>query len=126
VLVGRKKMDFLTNELTLSEEQLAHLYSRRWGVEVFSECVKQSYERSKLLSRTPANAKQEIQWTILAMGAALAKGAKSQPPNPTHSPAAHQIGLSLNKRRVSPLGDSCKAVPRVVLDSQNSAALTRG
>ena len=31
VMVGRKKMCLLTNELTLSEEQMADLYARRWG-----------------------------------------------------------------------------------------------
>jgi hypothetical protein len=65
VMVGRKKMFLLTNELTLSEEQMADLYARRWGVEVFLRTVKQSYER--WLSRTPENAKQEIQWTLLSV-----------------------------------------------------------
>ena len=67
VMVGRKRMFLLTNELMLSEAQLADLYARRWGVEVFFRTVKQSYERAKLLSRTPENAKQEIQWAMLGI-----------------------------------------------------------
>jgi hypothetical protein len=86
VMVGRKKMYLLTNELELSEQQLAELYSRRWGVEVFFRTVKQSYERSKLLSRTPENAKQEIQWTILGIWVALTEGTKSIPAGSRLSP----------------------------------------
>lgn len=86
VMVGRKKMFLLTNELTLSEEQLADLYARRWGVEVFFRTVKQSYERSKLLSRTPENAKQEIQWTLLGVWIAMTQGARSIPTGSRLSP----------------------------------------
>lgn len=35
VMVGRKKMFLLTNELTLEDHRLATLYAKRWGVEVF-------------------------------------------------------------------------------------------
>lgn len=86
VMVGRKKMFLLTNELTLSEEQMADLYARRWGVEVFFRTVKQSYERSKLLSRTPDNAKQEIQWTLLSVWIAMTEGARSIPDGSRLSP----------------------------------------
>ena len=67
-------------------QQLAHLYSQRWGIEVFFRTVKQAYERSKLLSRTPANAKQEIQWTLLGIWLALTEGAKSIPVGSRLSP----------------------------------------
>lgn len=86
VMVGRKKMFLLTNELTLSEEQMADLYARRWGVEVFFRTVKQSYERSKLRCRTPENAKQEIQWTLLSVWIALTEGARSTPAGRRLSP----------------------------------------
>jgi hypothetical protein len=103
VLVGRKKMFLLTNELTLSEEQLAHLYARRWGVEVFFRTVKQSYERSKLHSRTPENAKQEIQWTLLGIWIALTEGAKSIPAGSRLSPvrvlrAISNLVLAVSRR----------------------------
>lgn len=86
VMVGRKKMFLLTNELTLSEQQIADLYARRWGVEVFFRTVKQSYERCKLLSRTPENAKQEIQWTLLGVWIAMTEAARSVPPGRRLSP----------------------------------------
>ncbi|WP_404310733.1 transposase [Neorhodopirellula lusitana] len=86
VMVGRKKMFLLTNELTLSEEQMSDLYARRWGVEVFFRTVKQSCERSKLLSRTPENARQEIQWTLLGVWIAMTQGARSIPAGRRMSP----------------------------------------
>lgn len=86
VIVGRKKMFLLTNELTLTEKQLADLYAKRWGVEVFFRTVKQSCERSKLLSRTPENAKQEIQWTLLGIWLALTEGCKHIPQGSRISP----------------------------------------
>lgn len=86
VMVGRKKMFLLTNELTLRDDQMASLYARRWGIEVFFRTVKQSFERSKLLSRTPENVRQEIQWTILGVWLALTEGAKSIPAGRRLSP----------------------------------------
>lgn len=86
VMVGRKKMFLLTNELTLTDKQMADLYGQRWGVEVFFRTVKQSYERAKLLSRTPENAKQELQWTLLSIWIALSEGAASIPAGRRLSP----------------------------------------
>lgn len=86
VMVGRKKMFLLTNELDLTEKQLADLYARRWGVEVFFRTVKQSFERSKLLSRTPANVKQEIQWTLLGVWLAMTEGSQQIPSGRRMSP----------------------------------------
>jgi len=86
VMVGRKKMFLLTNELDLTDQQLADLYARRWGVEVFFRTVKQSYERSKLLSRTPENAKQELRWTLLGIWMAMTEGSKQIPESRRLSP----------------------------------------
>ncbi|EKK03787.1 transposase [Rhodopirellula baltica SH28] len=86
VMVGRKKMFLLTNELTLDEDQLAELYAKRWAVEVFFRTVKQSYQRAKLRSRTPENAKQEIQWTLIGIWMALTEGAQSIPSGERLSP----------------------------------------
>ncbi|WDQ16495.1 transposase [Rhodopirellula sp. P2] len=79
-------MFLLTNELTLDEDQLAKLYAKRWAVEVFFRTVKQSYQRAKLRSRTPENAKQEIQWTLIGIWMALTEGAQSIPSGERLSP----------------------------------------
>jgi hypothetical protein len=81
VMVGRKRMFLLTNELSLSAKQLSSLYSKRWGVEVFFRLVKQSYERSKMESRTPANVELELQWTLLGVWMALTLGGQNIPAN---------------------------------------------
>jgi len=86
VMVGRKRMFLLTNELDLTDNQLAELYAKRWGIEVFFRTVKQSYERAKLLSRTPRNAKQEFQWTLLGIWMALDQGQKQIPQGRSVSP----------------------------------------
>ncbi|MGB7327401.1 MAG: transposase [Rubripirellula sp.] len=52
----------------------------------FFRTVKQSYERAKMLSRTPENAKQEIQWTLLGIWMALTEGAQSIPAGRRISP----------------------------------------
>lgn len=73
VMVGKKRMYLLTNEWELTEAQLAKLYEARWGIEVFFRTLKQSYERAKLRSKTPSNAKVELDWTILGIWFALLK-----------------------------------------------------
>jgi hypothetical protein len=86
VLVGRKKMFLVTNELSLTDKQLAVLYSKRWGIEVFFRTVKQSFQRAKLYSRTPENAKQELQWTLLGVWIALTEASKHIPSDQRISP----------------------------------------
>ena len=71
VLVGRKRMFLLTNELGLQDDQLAMIYSARWGVEVLFRTVKQGLERAKLRSRTPKNVAIELDWTLLGIWMAL-------------------------------------------------------
>jgi len=86
VMVGRKRMFLLTNELSLSDRELSLLYARRWGVEVFFRTVKQNYERSKLESRTPGNAELELQWTLLGIWMALTQAGKNMRPERRTSP----------------------------------------
>lgn len=86
VLVGRKKMFLLTNELDLTDAQLQTLYASRWGVEVFFRTVKQSYEHAKLECRTPENALIEIEWTLLGIWIALTEAKSKIPPAKRISP----------------------------------------
>ena len=71
VMVGKKRMFLITNEPTLEDHELADLYRRRWGIEIFFRTVKQSWQRAKLVSRTPQNALVEIDWTLLGIWASL-------------------------------------------------------
>lgn len=67
VMVGRKRMFLLTNELELTDQQLSEIYAARWGIEVFFRMIKQNLERAKLHSRTPENVIIELDWTMLAV-----------------------------------------------------------
>jgi hypothetical protein len=67
---GRQSVYLLTNvldpqELTAEEARL--LYQMRWGVEVFYRSAKQTLERRRLLSRTPATCLAEAQWTLVGI-----------------------------------------------------------
>ena len=67
---GKQKMHLLTNihaEEALSQEQAALLYEMRWGIEVFYRSCKQTMDKRRMLSRTPATCKAELHWVVLSM-----------------------------------------------------------
>jgi hypothetical protein len=57
------------NERKLSDAQAAHVYRRRWGIELFYRHCKQTFERRKLRSQNPDNAMIELHWSVLGMWA---------------------------------------------------------
>lgn len=85
VMVGKKRMYLLTNEWELTDAQLAELYRARWRIEVFFRTLKHNYERAKLRSKTPSNAKVELDWTIMGMWLALFKAKQCIDPKRTIS-----------------------------------------
>ncbi len=67
---GNKKMYLATNVLdnkALSEKSAGVLYEMRWGVEVFYRSLKQTLEKRRMLSRTPAAAKCELTWAMMGL-----------------------------------------------------------
>lgn len=64
---GRKKMCLLTHvsKAELSDAQAAELYYQRWGVELSYRGLKQTLQRRKMLSGSPAHAMVELDWTLL-------------------------------------------------------------
>jgi hypothetical protein len=67
---GKKKMYLVTNvldEAALSKKTAALLYEMRWGIEVFYRSTKQTLQRRRVLSHTPAAAKCEFTWTMLGV-----------------------------------------------------------
>jgi hypothetical protein len=67
---GKKKMYLVTNVLdkkALSEKSSGVLYEMRWGVEVFYRSLKQTLEKRRMLSRTPAAAKCELTWALFGL-----------------------------------------------------------
>jgi hypothetical protein len=52
----------------LSDAQVGDLYRRRWGIELYFRCFKQTFQRRKLRSHCAKNAEVEIQWSLLGLG----------------------------------------------------------
>jgi hypothetical protein len=55
------------SEESLTPAQGAEIYRRRWGVELQFRAFKQTYQRSKLRSRTPACAEVELHWSLVGL-----------------------------------------------------------
>jgi hypothetical protein len=51
----------------LSDAQVIDLYRRRWGVEVFFRHLKQTFQRRKLRSASAANARVELEWSLVGL-----------------------------------------------------------
>ncbi len=51
----------------LSDRQVAEIYRRRWGIELFFRHFKQTFHRSKLRSRKADHAECELQWSLLGL-----------------------------------------------------------
>jgi hypothetical protein len=64
------KVYLITNALDegqLSEQDATALYRMRWGVEVFYRSLKQTLERRKMRSASPARALVELHWTMVGL-----------------------------------------------------------
>jgi hypothetical protein len=69
---GRHPVYLVTSVLShrqLSDRQVVELYARRWGIELFYRHLKQTFRRRKLLSTSAANARVEIQWSLVGLWA---------------------------------------------------------
>ncbi len=51
----------------LSDSQIADLYRRRWGIEVFFRHFKQTFQRGKLRSHKAEHAQCELEWSLLGL-----------------------------------------------------------
>ena len=61
---------YLLTDLTaaqLSDKQAAELYKKRWGIEGFFRGFKQTFQRRKLLSESPAQARCELEWSLIGL-----------------------------------------------------------
>lgn len=67
---GKQTVYLVTSVLDaeeLSDEDAAHFYELRWGIEVGYRSYKQTLNRRRMLSRTPTNCLIESQWTMLGL-----------------------------------------------------------
>lgn len=61
----------------LSDEQIAEIYRLRWGIEGWFRCLKQTFGRRVLLSKTAAHAEVELQWSIVGLALIQLHGIKA-------------------------------------------------
>ena len=67
---GRGQVYLVTNELNarrLSNSLAGQIYRQRWGIEVQFRTLKQTFDRSKLLGRTPEVAVEELNWSLMGL-----------------------------------------------------------
>lgn len=66
---GKHPVYLITNLLTreLSDRQVGELYRQRWGIEVYYRTFKCTFGRGKLRSYNAANAKLELEWSLLGL-----------------------------------------------------------
>lgn len=70
VIHGGKHPMYLVTDLSksqLSDRQAATIYGARWGIELFFRTFKQTFGCRKLRSRSAANAKLEVDWSLLGL-----------------------------------------------------------
>lgn len=69
---GKHPVYLVTSVLSrrlLSDRQVVELYAKRWGIELFYRHLKQTFQRRKLLSTSAANARIELEWSLLGLWA---------------------------------------------------------
>jgi len=67
---GKQPVYLLTSVLSqqrLSDKQAIEIYRYRWGIELFFRTFKQTFRRTKLRSHSAANAKRELDWSLVAL-----------------------------------------------------------
>lgn len=109
---GKHPMYLVTNlsKSQLSDRQAATIYGARWGIELFFRTFKQTFGCRKLRSRSAANAKLEVDWSLLGLWCMCLLGQRELIENgeePTKlSPAATITAFqgTLNDYRVRPEG----------------------
>lgn len=67
---GRRAVYLLTSVLDaerLPDEQVASMYRRRWGLEVFYRSLKRTMQKHKLHSASPGKAAVELEWSLAGL-----------------------------------------------------------
>jgi hypothetical protein len=70
----------------LSDRQVAEIYRRRWGIELFFRHFKQTFGRSKLRSHKAEHAECEAHWSLLGLWTMLLYAHHQLPKDPEEQP----------------------------------------
>jgi Transposase DDE domain len=82
----------------LSDQQVAEIYRRRWGIELFFRHFKQTFHRSKLRSHKAEHVECEVQWSLLGLWTMLLS-AQQHRSDLTESPARLSVARVLRAFR---------------------------
>ena len=73
VMTGKRHPIYLITSVLdrkqLSDHDVARIYRRRWGIELFYRHLKQTFDRRKLRSKNAQNARVEAEWSLLGLWA---------------------------------------------------------
>jgi hypothetical protein len=95
----------------LSDQDVAEIYRRRWGIELFFRHFKQTFGRGKLRSQKAEHARCELEWSLLGLWTMLLYALKhlpqdghSPPPRLSVARVLHAFRRALHRydRRVPP------------------------
>lgn len=121
---GKYPVYLLTNlkHAELTDRQLAELYRRRWGIEVYNRSLKCVYGRSKLRSGNAENALIELQWSLIGLWAAQAMALCQtgiQPPKLSCARVINALQTTITHYRVRPEKheDLASNLAKAVIDS---------
>jgi hypothetical protein len=113
VLHDGKEPTYLVTNLSksqLSDRSAAKIYAARWGIELFFRTFKQTFDRSKLRSRSAENAKLELDWSLLTLWCVCLVGqrelaaAGAEPARLSAAAVIRAFQSTLREYRLRPLG----------------------
>ena len=107
---GKHPVYLITNmrHSELSDRELSDLYRRRWGIEVYYRTLKCVYGRAKLRSGNAANARCELDWSMIGLWAAGTLALYEtdiDPPRLSMAGVIRAIRITLTHYRVRPEPD---------------------
>lgn len=106
----------------LSDREVAEIYRRRWGIELFFRHFKQTFGRSKLRSHKAEHAECEIAWSLLGLWTLLLS-AQKQGHGSSDSPPRLSVARVLRAFRkaiansIDPHGSLAELLSAAVIDS---------
>jgi hypothetical protein len=137
--IGKNDMVWLLTSVLdkreLSNQEMARLYERRWGVELQFRALKQTFDRRKVRCRNAERVLVEIEWSIFGMAAVELMALKEQmenrdarPEKLSFSQALTVIRHSLNNLTNCPafLDDLHSGLRRALIDSYERKKLKSG
>jgi len=90
------------NKSQLSDKQAATIYAHRWGIELFFRTFKQTFNRSKLRSRSADNASLELDWSLLGLWCVCLLGHDKDPSRLSPATAIRAFQSTLRHWRCRP------------------------